>query len=575
MFEILRSIFAPPAFPEDEEKTRKARYVNAIALALIVIILGYELAGRLTRSFTNLGAFDLIVIAVAVIIMAGLRLLRQGHVRFVSILLVILIWLASNGVAATSFGIRDTSFIINLSIILMAGLLLGWQASAIVTVLSIFAGFGLAYAEENGLLTTVSTYLASSFAQDMTFVFGLNAVLIYLLINGLESAIKRAETNSKELESINNNLTRTQTDLQRRTAELITVNKQLEKRTERLRAVAEVARIAVSIQNFDNLLASITHIISRQLGYYHVGIFLVDDQRQYAILRSANTDGGLRMQARGHRILVGQPGVVGFVARSGLHRIATNTESESAFVDQSDLPETRSELALPLKIGGTVSGVLDIHSVEPNAFTDDDVSALSTLADQVAIAIQNANSLEQAANALRNAESVSQQLTRQAWKGYAKTIQIRGYRYDGIKPEPLKDAVPSKAEKDALLVPVQVHGQTIGRLKLKAANSSRQWTEDELAMISATADRVAVALESARLLEDAQRRAGREAFLSDLATKLGTSFQLDSILRDTVEELGQSLKGSTVSFQLVNPLATPSADSQKPNGASALEKKSE
>ena len=575
MLEKIRKLFAPPIFPEDEDKTRKARYANRIALALVVIIFGYEVAARLTGSYTSLGIFDMIVIAVAITIIMGLRLLRQGYVQIASILLVSLIWLASNGSAATSFGIRDTSFIINLSIVLMAGLLLGWQASVVVTVLSIFAGFGLAYAEENALISTVSTYLATSFAQDITFVFGLNAVLIYLLINGLESAIKKAETNSKELESINNNLTLAQADLQRRTAELTSVNETLEKRTERLRAVAEVARTAVSMQNFDHLLASITHIISNQLGYYHVGIFLVDDQKQYAVLRSANTDGGLRMLARGHQILAGQPSAVGFVARSGMPRIAMDSESDSLFVDHSDLPETRSELALPLKIGGIVGGVLDIQSIEPNAFTDDDVSALSILADQVAIAIQNANSLERAARALRNAESVSQQLTHQAWKGYAETIRTKGYRYDGIRPEPLKEVYSPRTENEALLVPVQVRGQTIGRLTLKAANSSRRWTEDELAMISATADRVAVALESARLLEEAQRRAGREAFLSELAAKLGTSFQLDSILRDTVQELGQTLKGSTVSFQLVDPFAPPSAESQKSNGDSARDEKSE
>jgi len=134
-------------------------------------------------------------------------------------------------------------------------------------------------------------------------------------------------------------------------------------------------------------------------------------------------------------------------------------------------------------------------------------------------------------------------------------IETKGYRYDGIKSEPLKDARSSKGENEALLIPVQLRGQTIGRLKLSAADPSRQWTDDELIMVSATAERVALALEGARLLDEAQKRATREAFLSEIASKLGTSFQLDSILRDTVQELGQTLKNSTVSFQLVNPLS--------------------
>ena len=117
-------------------------------------------------------------------------------------------------------------------------------------------------------------------------------------------------------------------------------------------------------------------------------------------------------------------------------------------------------------------------------------------------------------------------------------------------------------------IPVQLRGQTIGRLRLSAADPSRQWTDDELIVVSATAERVALALEGARLLDEAQKRATREAFLSDVATKLSTSFQLDSILRDTVQELGQTLKNSTVTFQLVNPSTPPVAsEPQKPNGA--------
>jgi GAF domain-containing protein len=101
------------------------------------------------------------------------------------------------------------------------------------------------------------------------------------------------------------------------------------------------------------------------------------------------------------------------------------------------------------------------------------------------------------------------------------------------------------------------------------------WTEDELAMAEATAERVALALEGARLLKDAQNRAARETFLSDITAKLGTSFQMDSILRDTVEELGQALKRSTVTFQLVNPSESINIEGQRQNSSSAGENESE
>jgi GAF domain-containing protein len=238
------------------------------------------------------------------------------------------------------------------------------------------------------------------------------------------------------------------------------------------------------------------------------------------------------------------------------------------FLGNVDFPETRSQIVLPLGAGDHIIGVLDIQSREANAFTQDDLSILSILADQVAIAIENAMLYEQTQTSLREAEVISRQAQTQAWDEYGRMIQTKGYRYDGIKSEPLRDLKPSRRESDALSIPVQLREQTIGCLKLKSSDPAREWTDDELSMMRATADRVALALEAARLLDEAQKRASREAFLSDVTAKLGTSFQLDSILRDTVEELGQTLKNSTITFQLVDPNAPREVAPHKSNGAS-------
>jgi GAF domain-containing protein len=137
-----------------------------------------------------------------------------------------------------------------------------------------------------------------------------------------------------------------------------------------------------------------------------------------------------------------------------------------------------------------------------------------------------------------------------------ESIQSKGYRYDGIRAEPLKESDGSSStQKRVQSIPVRLRGRLIGSLKIKLAEGSPDWTEDDRAIAEATAERAALALEGARLLEEAKRRAAREAFLSQMAAKLGASFRLDSILRDTVEELGQTLENSTVSFQLIDPSA--------------------
>jgi GAF domain-containing protein len=564
--QVIKKILAPPVFPEDEDKTRRARYAHWIAFAFLMGVIGFEAYVRIFEHYALFGSMDLSLIVMAGFCITGLMLLRQGHVRSASVMLVALVWIVSNGMAATSFGAKDASYIVNFVIILMAGLLLGTKASLIVTALSILSGFGLAYLEQLGQIG-VGSYPITSFVWNLAILFLVNLVVISMLINGLENALKRSRTSVDELASANAILSFTQSELQERSTELTIANKQLENRSQKLHAIAEVTRVTTSIHDFEQLLPAITSAISQQLGYYHVGLFLLDEEKQYAILRSANTAAGLRMINRGYRVNVGSINPIGYIAQTGQPRV-TRYKEDATFLDNIDFPESRSQVVLPLGSGNGIIGVLDIQSREASAFSEDDLSVLSILSDQITIAIENSLLYEQSQAALREANVVSRQASSQAWDEYGETLQVRGYRYDGIKSEPLRSAKQPKKDNEALSIPVQLRDQTIGCLRLKASDPAREWNEDEVAMMKATAERVALALEGARLLDEAQKRAAREAFLSEVATKLSTSFQLDSILRDTVEELGQTLKNSTVTFQLVNPSA-PVAEPEKSNGASA------
>lgn len=559
--------FTPPVFSEDDDKTRRAKYAHAITLAFLGAVAAFEIFVRISEGYTGLSIMDLIMVGLAILLLAGLALLKRGYVRIISFLLVGFVWIASNSIAAAGFGVKDASYITNFAIILMAGLLLGWRVSVGITLLSALSGLALAYAEQTDLIT-IASYPVLSFARDVTIVFVLNGVLILLLITGLENALKNSREHLKELEVANTSLNVAQLELEARTADLLVANDRLENRTRKLHAVAEVTRVATALQNFDDLVTSITRIISNQLGYYHVAVFLLDEHRQFALLRSASTEAGKKMLSRGYRLPVGQLGVVSSVAQTGQPRIALDLRQEKAFIQDPELPEIQSQMALPLKSGDEVIGVLDIQSARADDFTETDISILSILADQVGIAIQNALLFESSQRALREANIESLQTSKRAWQEYAEAVEMRGYRYDGIKSEPLQDLAQLSTEEDALLIPVQVRGQTIGRLKLQLSDHSHQWTDDELVLVNATAERVALALESARLLETAQKRAARETFLSEVAAKLSTSFQLDSILRDTVQEVGQALRDSTVTFQLVEPSESEAATARKTNGSS-------
>ena len=346
-----------------------------------------------------------------------------------------------------------------------------------------------------------------------------------------------------------------------RTQELMKTNHQLQDRARQLELISKITQSTISFHELDALLPQMTKFISQLRNYYHVGIFLLDHNREYAVFSASNSSGGAKMLARGHRLKVGAQGMVGYVSARGTARIALNVGEDAVYFNNPDLPETQSEIALPLKIGGEIIGVLDIQSSEKNAFSQEDTEVFFILADQVSVAIQNVRSREQAQRALQEVESVSGQLTGKAWKEYSGSLSSQGYRFDGVKSEPVR-AMKTPAAADTLTIPVRLRGQLIGRLRLKTNDANRKLNDDERAIIDSTAERIAIALEGARLLDDAQKRAMREQLISEISSKLGSTFQLDSILRDTVEELGQALHNSVVSFQLINPSAPPSSPAQ-------------
>ncbi len=242
------------------------------------------------------------------------------------------------------------------------------------------------------------------------------------------------------------------------------------------------------------------------------------------VLRAANSEGGKRMLKRKHRLEVGQTGIVGYVTSTGNPRVALDTGADAVYFDNPDLPETHSEMALPLKAGGQVIGALDVQSTEPNAFTQEDVNILSTLADQVSAAIQNARLYEESREALAQAEAVSRQLTSQAWTNIQRFTPLVGYHFDGTKPEPLTQPTngkQTKSQKDAFSVPVQLRGKSIGRLRINPAVDGHEWTEDEMAIIRATAERVALAAENARLILESQKNAAKEQVIGEISSKIG------------------------------------------------------
>jgi len=179
-----------------------------------------------------------------------------------------------------------------------------------------------------------------------------------------------------------------------------------ERRALELKTAAEIARDTTSTLSLDILLERIVMLLSSQFNYYHVAIYLLDNQSRFAIIREANGDAGQLMKGQGYRQAVGSRSAVGTVTTTGKPSIVNDVTQNPYFIAHPLLPDTRSEMALPLKLGDRIIGALDIQSAQVNSYLPDDVAVLQILADQIAVAIENARSYELSQRALADMQEV-------------------------------------------------------------------------------------------------------------------------------------------------------------------------
>jgi GAF domain-containing protein/HAMP domain-containing protein len=351
-----------------------------------------------------------------------------------------------------------------------------------------------------------------------------------------------------------------ETMVDERTQELTEVSQQMQRRAVQLEASAEVARAISSVRDLDVLLPQVARFISERFGWYHVGIFLLDEAGKYAVLRAANSEGGQRMLARDHRLRVGEMGIVGYVTHTGSPRVALDVGRDAVYFDNPDMPDTHSEMALPLVVGDRIIGALDVQSTETEAYDDEDVALLRILADQVAIAIENALLFEETQQALADVQALHRRYIEREWTkvtGERRELSYE-YRRSGVPPLGAWPPELARALSDgevvastqgsgspegrsgddggngpaeaALAAPIKFRDQIIGALDLQEIDEPRQWTEDEIALVQAISDQVGLALENARLFADAQRRAEQMATINRIGLSINSDLDLTGVL---------------------------------------------
>ncbi len=518
---------------EEPELARRQYMLNIILVGLAIpgFLFGlvstaiWALGGPL-----NAGIGALAGIGVQLFYLLAYWLGRRGKLNLASSIPVMALFLIMSG-SSYQMGIGHVTLIGYAMTAVAASILLGAVPAALLTLFITVTYMLIGWAQAAGRIPGAMPPEATIGADAAGLGFGLIVLVIFneFYSREMNKALHRQQEVSAELkahrEKLEQRVTKRTWDLERRALELETA--------------AEVARDAVAIQDVGKLISETVKLISERFGFYHAAIFLLDQTGKYAILEAASSEGGRRMLERGHRLEVGEKGIVGHTAEMGKPRIALDVGQDAAFFSNPYLPATRSEMALPLKVRERVIGVLDVQSKEPRAFSNEDVSIIQTLADQVALAIHNARLLEETEERIAEISELLGRERLASWEQLLGEEEGWGYVYDGVDAEKIADlkvidsqvadAKSQIVEEGHLTVPLRVRGEAIGRLNL--ALEDRSLTSNDVALAQAVIDQASQALESARLFQETQRALGETEALYRAGQDIAAATDTGEILR--------------------------------------------
>ena len=584
----IRQFLAPPIF-EDEEKTRVAWLLNVVLLALAGSSLLITLAAVGVRFFRadSETAFTLLSGIIMTVLFAALWFLEhRGHLRLVSIAVVSITWALITIWIYTVSGLTgDESSLVYALIVVLSGLLLGGRVAMVVTAASVLAVLGAYYVEYRGLLVVEQLPLSLADPVFVIIPLALIGILLRYAINGLSEAIERSRKNERAQIEANRELEMLRASLELRVAERTS---ELVRRSVQLQAAAEVGQAVTSILDTGELIWRVAELIQERFELYHVGLLLLDETGEWAVYRAGSGEAGRELQEEGFRLRVGGDSMVGWCTANARVRAAWDVDADELHFAHSLVPQTRSEAALPLIARGQVLGALSVQSSQVGTFDPSTVAALRTMADQVAVALDNARLFAEGEEALEAMRRAYGQLSRQAWTELLRGRTDWGYRFDhqGLEavegdwqpemidavrggemvvrnaaqtslahPERVAGEGPESLEGEdslaanttdglrgpTLALPLKMREEVIGVLSFHKDPEDEAWTSSEMETLHRLTDQLGAALESAQLFQQTQRRAAREQAIRQVTDQMRRAVDVEAILKSTVAELAEAL----------------------------------
>lgn len=309
---------------------------------------------------------------------------------------------------------------------------------------------------------------------------------------------------------------------------------ELEAQTTQLRTASTVAKAMAEIQNISELLDSVTKLTSEKFGFYHVGLYILDEQKRTAFLQAASSAAGKQLIGQAFRVESDRRNLINRVVTQNRHIIISDSDGTN-FIQDANFPLTRSRMLLPLAVRGNILGILDIHSEQPQVFSNQDAEILQSLADLVAISFDNARLINETKSLVSQLEMNTNVQTERTWKKLTSR-QRPAYQYTpaGVRPV---FSTNKKDSDDGLHIPLVLHGQKIGLIKLKRKGEASHWSEKERVLVEKIADQIALALENSRLVDEAQKNALRDQMIANVSTRVRETLDIESVVRTAATEL--------------------------------------
>lgn len=571
MLERIKRIIGGPVFADDMDKTRVAGLLNIILLIVLALVVVYGAITLLTQG--NVVNTLAIEGTIALLCLGLMGLMRRGRVRLAAFLLSFGLWAIITVGSWFSGGLRGSGMSSYLGLILIAGILLGGSGGFVFSLLTIAAAAAMLYGEMAGLLPPPPAYITSTylFIEFAAVVVGMTG-LLHLTTRSLSTALETARRNELAQTQANRELQTLRLSLEQQVADR---TRELEQRAAYLQTSVEIGRAATSVLDVDQLCQRVVDIIGEGFKLYHVALFTLDETRQWALYRAGSGEVGRILREQKLRLQVEGRSMVGWCIVNARPRIAQDIRIEITRMPHPLLPDTCSEAALPLMVRGQVIGALNIQSEHFGTFEPGFVAALQTIADQVAIALDNARLLAESQAALQAERRALGEQSLQAWLQLLRGGVTPGYSYAAGQITPIEadsqlvaieaalrsgqSAVfqahtPQGQPASILAIPVKVRERVIGLIDLHKEATDARWSREEIDLLEGIAEQLGIALDGARLYQETQRRAAREQIINTITASLRSATPtVQSILEKTAQELGHTFSASRALIRLEMP----------------------